>query len=423
MFIRSLYAKVVLSAIVATFLGATLPGRTVQADAPRTATIEVTAGVPFTTPPVSFTSFYGVLLTVAFTATSSTTGTVTVVVTGAGRGQVFRISAPAGGMVTVTEVSVAGLGTGWRAFVNLWNTSGEVIETCSTTTISFAIDDVSKVVVPPACQAPGAAVGLITALTAMHSVPDDARFFPQTGFRIDNEVIWDYFSKRGGVATFGYPVSNTFLLQGHPVQFFQRRIVQLSHDGQARLLNLLDSGLMPYTSFNYATFPAIDSELVASAPNPTDVPATLAFIKAHAPDTFQGMPVNFYQTFLSTVTYTVAYPSGGDRNLLPGFDLEMWGIPTSQVMMDPNNHDFVYLRFQRGIMMFDASCGCTQGVLLADFLKSILTGTNLPADLEQEAQDSPFYRQIPRGSRMLVRDPDLLPNTDLRGAFSRPQPP
>ncbi|MGH2460142.1 MAG: hypothetical protein ACRDIY_14905 [Chloroflexota bacterium] len=250
------------------------------------------------------------------------------------------------------------------------------------------------------------------------SVPHDSRYFPQTGFRINNDTVWDYFNRRGGVNTFGYPVSRTFLFQGFAVQFFQRRIVQLDPSGHARLLNVLDPGLMPYTSFNGATFPSIDSGLVASAPPAPDAGATLSFVQSHAPDSFQGRPVNFSQTFRNTVSAAVAFPSGGDPSLLPGLDLELWGIPTSGVLVDPNNHNFISLRFQRGIMMYDASCNCTQGVLLADYLKSIITGDNLPADLNQEAQNSPFYKQYDPSQPRWVHNASLLPNTDLTNAFT-----
>ena len=136
-------------------------------------------------------------------------------------------------------------------------------------------------------------------------VAHDNRYFGQTSYRIDNDVIWDYFNRRGGVATFGYPVSRTFKLQGFTVQFFQRRIVQLDSAGHARLLNVLDPGLMPYSSFNGATLPSIDSGLVASAPPPSDAMATLNFVTAHAPDSFQGMAVNYHQTFLNTVQASI----------------------------------------------------------------------------------------------------------------------
>ncbi len=272
----------------------------------------------------------------------------------------------------------------------------------------------------PRCDAPGSpstlAVGPFEPFVP--PMPHDERYFAQTGYRIDDDTIWDYFNRRGGLATFGYPVSRTFRLQGFRVQLFQRRIVELDAQGHPRLLNTLDPGLMPYTSFNGATFPSIDSDLVASAPSATDAAAVLAFVKAHAPDQFAGMPVNFYQTFANTVPYAVAFPNGGDPGLLPGLDLEMWGVPTSQPMVDPNNHDFVYLRFQRGIMHYDARCNCTQGVLLADYLKAILTGEGLPADLDQEARSSQFYRQLYPISPGWVRDPSRLPDTDLTIAFT-----
>ena len=250
------------------------------------------------------------------------------------------------------------------------------------------------------------------------SAPHDNRYFSQTGFRIDNDTVWDYFNRRGGLATFGYPVSRTFLFQGFPVQFFQRRIVQIGPNGQARLLNVLDADYLPYTSLNNATIPAIDSDLVTTAPNPSDSGAVLAFVKAHSPDAFNGQSVNFYQTFLNTVSASVALPNGGNLNLLPGFNLEMWGVPTGGPAVDPNNHNFVYLRYQRGIMMYDAGCTCTQGILLSDYFKSILTGVNLPADLDQEARNSPFYHQYDSSQPNWVHNATTLPNTDLTNAFT-----
>jgi hypothetical protein len=266
---------------------------------------------------------------------------------------------------------------------------------------------------PPSCIAPGNP----STITAQPFQPvgqpviHDAQYFPQTGYRIDDPVIWDYFTHRGGVKTFGYPVSRTFLYQGF--------IVQLAPNGQARLLNVLDPGLLPYTIFNFATFPAFDPALVASAPPATDAAGTLAFVKSHAPDSFGGFPVNFYQTFVNTVPLSVVFPNGdGDPALLPGFDLEMWGIPTSQPMFDPNNHNFVYLRWQRGIMHFNAACNCTQGILLADYLKSILTGQNLPADLNQESMGSPFYKQYDPAALNWVHNPARLPDTSMINAFT-----
>jgi hypothetical protein len=254
--------------------------------------------------------------------------------------------------------------------------------------------------------------------TPVPAVPHDNRYFAQTGYRIDNDTIWDYFNRRGGITTFGYPTSRTFTFQGFTVQFFQRRIVQLGPDGNARLLNLLDPGLLNYTSFNGSTFPGVDSALVATSPDPTNQPAVLAWVQQHAPDTVGGNQTNFYHTFATTVAAQVAFPNGGDPSLLPGIDLEMWGVPTSGAFTDPNNHNFIYLRWQRGIMMYDATTGLTQGILLADYLKAIITGQNLPSDVNQEAQASPFLGQYDPGQPKWVHNQSLLPNTDFTNAFT-----
>jgi len=272
---------------------------------------------------------------------------------------------------------------------------------------------------PPACENATLPSTLeVTPVQAETAVPHDSRYYPQTGFRIDSDTIDNYFNRRGGVATFGYPVSRTFLFQGFTVQFFQRRVVQIGPDGHARLLNVLDPGMLPYTSFNFASVPGFDTTLAATAPDPANAGASLAFVQAHAPDRFQDLPVNFYQTFLDTVPAPVAFPLGGHLNLLTGFDLEMWGLPTSQPTFDPNNHAVVYLRFQRGIMVFDAGCACTRSLLLADYLKSVITGVNLPADLDQEAQGTPLYRQYDPSQPVWVHLPALLPTTNLTEAFA-----
>ena len=42
-------------------------------------------------------------------------------------------------------------------------------------------------------------------------------------------------------------------------------------------------------------------------------------------------------------------------------------------------------------MHYDDACKCTQGLLLADYLKALLSGENLPADLAAQASGSPLY--------------------------------
>jgi hypothetical protein len=240
-----------------------------------------------------------------------------------------------------------------------------------------------------------AGVGILPPPTAV-SAQQDARYFSDTGFRIDNDKVWDYFSKRGGKKTFGLPTSRTFQFMGAPTQFFQRHVLQVTASG-VRPLNLLEQGLMPYTTFSGSTFPAEDAAVVGAAPKPGS--ATYAadvdtYLDTFAPDTWENEPVKFSDTFSSTVTLGDAFPDGGgNAGLLMLLNLEIWGLPTSKPARDPANGNFVYLRFQRGIMHYDANCTCTQGLLLADALKSIITGENLPDDLAAQAADSPLRGQ------------------------------
>jgi hypothetical protein len=196
--------------------------------------------------------------------------------------------------------------------------------------------------------------------------PTDPRFFAQTGFRLDRDAFWSYFQARGGVARFGYPVSRDFTFLGCATQFFQRLVLQQCGGGDVQLLNLLDPDLFPYTQVNGSIFPAADSALKAVTPQVTDPAypgAILAFVAANAPDVFNGQPVNFGSTFFGTVGPDAA---GTDEpGVLGLLDLEVWGAPISRPAADPNNPNFIYQRFQRGIMHYDAGCGCTQSILLA----------------------------------------------------------
>jgi N-acetylmuramoyl-L-alanine amidase len=254
---------------------------------------------------------------------------------------------------------------------------------------------------------------------------NDARYFAQTGYRIGEDAFWNYFQVRGGVRSFGYPVSNVFRLYGMKVQIFQRQILQLRPDGGVQTMNILDDGLLPYTHMNGSTFPAPDPTIISQSPTPDApdyLPRAMEFVRATAPDSFDGEPVNFSKTFFSSVTAQDAFPNGvpeGGDALVPFFNLEIWGLPTSKPAHDPNNPGFIYQRFQRGIMHYDKGCGCTQGLLLADYVKALLTGRNLPADLADQARNSNFFSQLKPGAPQSLARPADLPGTDLGSAFRR----
>jgi hypothetical protein len=253
---------------------------------------------------------------------------------------------------------------------------------------------------------------------AAPAVPHDERYFPETRFRIDNDAIWSYFQGRGQIDTFGFPVSRTFRLDGCEVQIFQRQVAQVCAGRPgAALLNLLDPEFFPYTRVNGSVFPGPDEALKNSTPKVSDPnysTAILQFVRDNAPDTVEGQPVGFARVFFESISPRQA---GTDNpGILGLFDLEVWGAPISRPQHDPSNANFIYQRFQRGVMHFTAGQG-TRGILLADYLKAILRDRDLPADLREQSQGSRFFAQYcPGAERWLCRPADM-PGADLAFAF------
>ena len=257
--------------------------------------------------------------------------------------------------------------------------------------------------------------------SVLASAGQDGHSSPESSYAITNPQLRDFYTRRGDVAFFGYPISNEFTLQGSRTQIFQRAVLQIGPDGHARLMNLLDPDVLPLVHVNGSTLPAPDWGFMQGGPAPgaPDFGAAApAWVKRVTPDTWDGLSVGFGHAFFSTVSCQAAFPDGDcQAGLLPLMALELWGLPTSAPARDPANKNFVYQRFQRGIMHYDASTGTTQGLLLGEVFKSVLTGQNLPADVAQEQRGSRFYRQYDPTRPNAVARPDELPATDLRGAF------
>ncbi|GAC1322734.1 MAG: hypothetical protein NVSMB2_20150 [Chloroflexota bacterium] len=242
----------------------------------------------------------------------------------------------------------------------------------------------------------------------------DERYFGDTGFRIDDDAVWEYFTKRGRVPVFGFPVSRTFVLLGCRVQVFQRQIAQNCAGRGVALMNLLDPDMFPYDRVNGSDLPPSDPVLKAQTPQVGTASygsAMMDFIRSNAPDSFDGLGVGFSRTFFGLITAAMA---GTDNPLL---NLEIWGAPISRPRRDPANANFVYQRFQRAVLHYDATTNRTQGLLLADYVKAIMRGKDLPSDLAQAARASKFLEQYcPAATRWLCRPTDL-PATDLTYAF------
>jgi hypothetical protein len=255
----------------------------------------------------------------------------------------------------------------------------------------------------------------------VNALQGDGRFSPETGFSVAPGAFDDYFRARGGLRTFGPPVSNRFRLLGQDVQLFRYFALRQNPDGSITTLPLLDIGAIPSSRIGGQAVPPADPQLTGSAP----VPGTpeydsraQAFIRANAPDTWEGLQVGFYAAFLSTVTFQEAFPNGvGNRDLLPGFAQEVWGLPVSRPTRDSQGSDAISLRWERGVMRYDRANARVAVLPLAELFKAVLTGENVPADLAAAAEGSRFYRQLdPRAPNGVAR-PGELPETTLLAAF------
>ena len=236
--------------------------------------------------------------------------------------------------------------------------------------------------------------------TAPPIVHDD-RYFTQTGYRIDNDQIWAFFNQFGGIGAFGFPTSRTVAFLGCPVQFFQRQLIQICPTQGAALINILDPEIFPYTRVNGSVFPGPDPVMKANTPQVSDpmyAQKITQFVIDNVPNTWNGLPVNFLQTF----------------NTLGG--LTIWGAPISQPAPDPTNANFVYQRFQRGIMHFIAP-STTESILLADYLKAIILNQNVPPDLLQDSRESRYFNQYCPGQPLWLCRPADLPGTDFTFGF------
>ena len=211
-------------------------------------------------------------------------------------------------------------------------------------------------------------VVLLPSLALAQEQPADSRSFPDTGYAIANDAIWTYFNSRGGQATFGSPLSGEFTLADAQTQLFENAALQVQTDGSVAPLPLTQAGFLPFKGFDGLTVPVEDPAVSFVAPNP-DQPNYAARLGAY---------------LSATVSPRVASAYAAD----------VWGLPTSNLKADPNNPNFVYQRFQNGILMADLSTGSVGPLAMGSYLKAVLTGQNLPADLASEAASSTLYKLL-----------------------------
>jgi hypothetical protein len=198
-------------------------------------------------------------------------------------------------------------------------------------------------------------LALLLATTSTAFAQADPRTFADTGYAVSDDAIWTFFNQNGGAATFGEPISREFLLFGKPTQIFQNAALQVQADGSpVQAMQLTDPSLLATSQINGLSVPPMDAAVAFVAPTPdqANYPARLqVFLKAVVSE-----------PFLST------FNSEGGASV--------WGLPTSSPRADPNNPNFVYQRFQNGILFYDASAGTTQPLPLGEYLKAQLTSNS-----------------------------------------------
>ncbi len=254
------------------------------------------------------------------------------------------------------------------------------------------------------------------------------RFFPATGFTVVDDALWVYYHRRGGPRTFGPPISRLMLINGARVQLFERGMLEVREGGAVMALNLLEPPFLPYQNLGDVLLPAGDDALVVNAPQP-DQPdfgeRAQEFVRLNSPQDFGGLSTQFYSTFLSTVRFHDAFVDGrGDPNLVPGFNLEIWGLPRSQPSIfattpEQSDPSRALLLYQRGIMVHDSRTGTTAALPLGYYLRAILVGDDALPALAEAAAQGPLWGQYDPDSAGGLARPDELPGTELVLAFTR----
>ena len=245
------------------------------------------------------------------------------------------------------------------------------------------------------------------------------------GFQLSDPTIASYFHQHGGDAAIGNAISNPMQLLGRRVQLFERVPLEVRADGSVGPLSLLEGDLLSLTAVaGRGMMP--DPILLARVPDPGIAryhQLASAYLDSAAPDTWNGEPVRFNSRFRSAVHCSdMTVVAACDA--VAAFDAatDLWGLPIGTPFADPRNANYVYLRFQRGVMVYSSAASDTQWLLLGKLFKQILLGTGLPDDALTQIEASPnlarFYAQYdPLAPDSVARPGDVL-GTSLSGAFT-----
>jgi polysaccharide biosynthesis protein PslG len=259
------------------------------------------------------------------------------------------------------------------------------------------------------------AAPLETELDAPLDQQSDPRMFPETGFAVTDQDVWDFYNARGGPATFGYPISRMFQFRDLDTQFFERQVVVKVAGQGVGLINVMD--LLPYSPIDGYQIPTSDPGWVAGAPSLTapDFPALAsAYVADWVPDVWREQPVNFRTLLVSSIPGSL-YQGNLQAQVVAA--VQIWGFPVSQVTQDPQRPSIWAQRFQRGVAVYNAENRTSRFLPFGSYLYRVIAGSLQPEDLANQARNSGLWAQYNPLEPRWVNRPNLLPQTNLTMAF------
>lgn len=121
--------------------------------------------------------------------------------------------------------------------------------------------------------------------------PDVERFFASTGYNVEDDRIWTYFSRVGGRESLGAPVSYAFPFLKGTVQLFERAAIFLPPEGAPQLLDLAAPDFLPFRELDPTSRATRLGSLLKALLLGRDVPAELTqaardsrFFRQYDPD-------------------------------------------------------------------------------------------------------------------------------------------
>ena len=120
----------------------------------------------------------------------------------------------------------------------------------------------------------------------------DARLFPQTGYRVGDDAVLVVLHEAWRRADVRLPgLQPVHAPRASRSRSSSEPCLQLRPDGAVAMMNVLDDGMLPYTTINGSTFPASDPEVIKRQPKvgePDYHEKALQFVQGQRPRHLAG---------------------------------------------------------------------------------------------------------------------------------------